>query len=497
MSETVVNRSSLDTRLDVAASILIVAGIAARFYGLDINGYWYDELVSMAGADPSRSFAAVILDTPANAIQPPLFPTILWAWRSLLGDGERVVRLLSVLCVTGAVVFGFVAGRNLMSRSANRMFVTFMACAVGPVVYSQEARPYALLLLLSTVLTLVMLQAIREMEAGSAVSSSTLVSLTVTGVLAAHTHYFALLFAGAVHAVLLIQAYARRLSARGLILAGGTTIGLFAPWLTYELPRKAHMVGSNFWPGSDLGWMFSQMRLWAIYVLGPGSALLAGAVLLRVYRKSCRQGTRVALLSPLASLLMTIVVTWLLAVLVSFHTPLIVARYFLVTAPAALLAAALALEEGRTGYPPSYLLRQAAGLACGALMLIPLANYFKPFKQQYREAARYLQADERCWGKPVLAWRHPNWATTGLAEYRFYMDSGRDVRLVSTDSATVRSIRQGNGDCPMLVWVAHPTTNAPWPQRVAGELQLDLASVEIVHFLGTFVIRERRSSNKP
>lgn len=469
------------------AGLLIVAGLAARFYGLGINSFWYDELISVTSADPERSFVSLILNVPSNEIQPPLYTVLLWLWRHLAGDSEIAIRLLSATVGTVTVAVAYSGGRRVMRAPGARFFTLLTACSFGAIVYSQEARPYSLLILFGTVLALVTLRGFFELSSDRGLTGWTFGALVVTSLLAAHTHYFGLLYSAATHAALLLHAALRRRSICAVLGSGVATLLLSLPWLAYELPRKSHFVGS-FWAPTSPGWILRQMEVLFTYAMGAAAPVLFGLIALRLFRLWRTVGSRDAILSPFAGLLASLFILCGIVGVISTHTSLTVARYFLVAVPALLLVAAWALSD--LEFQQSNRLRDALAVVCGVFMLLPLVGYYAPYKQQYREAAAHLASSPGCYGASVLAWRFPGWAANGLTEFRYYVPEESGVRLVSTDSASVSEFQRPR-DCAVFLWVAHPTVDAGHPRRLMRELGLDPASVSVVMFNGTYLLEWR------
>src|SRR6202008_5065395 len=92
----------------------------------------------------------------AGECPPPLYSILAWVWSKVFGTGEVGLRSLSALFGTATIPLAFVLGREVAGRTTG--LVAAALCAFNPLLvwYSQEARSYALLVLL-TGLTLVAL----------------------------------------------------------------------------------------------------------------------------------------------------------------------------------------------------------------------------------------------------------------------------------------------------------------------------------------------------
>jgi mannosyltransferase len=124
------------------AAILILA-IFLRFYELGTESIWLDE------AESIRESAMAIPQIAQHTNQPPLYFLILRIWIELFGTGETALRSLSAMFGILAIAVVFLVGSSLANQRVG-LIGAFLASISGFLIYySQEARAYCLLLLLS------------------------------------------------------------------------------------------------------------------------------------------------------------------------------------------------------------------------------------------------------------------------------------------------------------------------------------------------------------
>ena len=155
----------------VLGGITLVAA-AVRFATLDLQSYHHDEAVTA-----SRVLGPNLFDTlsyvASRERSPPLYYLIAWPWAQAFGVGEVGLRSLSALIGTLTVPAAFFAGRELAGRagaSVSRralLFAAFVALNPYLVWYSQEARSYAGMVLLSTVALGLFARSAREPSHGA------------------------------------------------------------------------------------------------------------------------------------------------------------------------------------------------------------------------------------------------------------------------------------------------------------------------------------------
>jgi hypothetical protein len=125
---------------------VVLAGAAVRFATLGVQSMWLDEAVTHSLV--TRSFGAMLRAIPHSESTPPLYYVLEWVWARLFGSGAVALRSLSALFGSATiVVLAAIAGR-LGGRRAALAAAALAAASPLLIWYSQEARAYALLVLL-------------------------------------------------------------------------------------------------------------------------------------------------------------------------------------------------------------------------------------------------------------------------------------------------------------------------------------------------------------
>jgi mannosyltransferase len=173
----------------VAGVSLLVAltalGAVLRFARIGAQGFWFDEgnTALLVHLSPGKMLGLI----PQSESTPPLYYCVAWVWARLFGYGEVALRSLSALAGVATIPVLYVAGAKLISRRAGLIAAALAACNPLLVWYSQEARSYALLVLLG---------ALSLLALAFALDRTTPRSLTwwaITCGLALATHYYAVL----------------------------------------------------------------------------------------------------------------------------------------------------------------------------------------------------------------------------------------------------------------------------------------------------------------
>jgi len=163
---------------------LTVAGAALRFSTLDVQSFWHDEAVTVGRVLDPNLFTT-LGHVPSSEATPPLYYVMAWVWTKLFGSGEVGIRSLSAVFGTVTIPVAWWAGRTLVARAAGLGAAALVAFSPYMVWYSQEARAYALLVLLCGISLALFAQALRRPE------SRWLAWWAVASALALLAHYFA------------------------------------------------------------------------------------------------------------------------------------------------------------------------------------------------------------------------------------------------------------------------------------------------------------------
>jgi 4-amino-4-deoxy-L-arabinose transferase-like glycosyltransferase len=225
----------------IAVGGLTLLAIVLRFVGLDAKGFWQDEAatVLLTRLDLGGMLSELIKGEVEAT--PPLYFLLAQGWSRVFGDGEVGIRSLSVLVGAATVPVAYLAARELVSRRAG--IVAAALVAVNPLLiwYSQEARAYALMVLLSSLALLFFARALHDPR------PRWFGLWSLSSVLALATHYVAVfLFLG--QAAWLLATLGRRRSvliASGTVVAAGAALLLLAVEQTDQLRQESFISQSS------------------------------------------------------------------------------------------------------------------------------------------------------------------------------------------------------------------------------------------------------------
>jgi 4-amino-4-deoxy-L-arabinose transferase-like glycosyltransferase len=167
--------------LRILAGLVILAA-ALRFWRIGHQSFWLDEVFTVRLVD--EDFVGMIKGVRETESTPHLYYTLAWLWEKVAGDGEGALRSLSALFGVATVPLAYLAARELFRPVVALTAAALVAVNPWLVWYSQEARAYSLLVLLSTAALLFFL---RTLERGP---RRNLALWALFSALAVVTHYF-------------------------------------------------------------------------------------------------------------------------------------------------------------------------------------------------------------------------------------------------------------------------------------------------------------------
>lgn len=382
-------------------------GMCLRVYGLTRDGYWIDEASAVLVA--SHNYADIIKGLEVR-LHPPLFYLVLHGWMDI-AIAPFFVRLLSVLCGVLTIPLVYRLARELLGQQPAIAAALLLAISPAHIWYSQEARMYALLVLLCL---LSFYLAWRWMADRWILYWF---GYIVTSAAALYTQYLSVfaLIAGTLGFAILLVAEGRYRDLRFWALGQLCVVLAFLPWLPIwakQMSLDTPWIDRPSWPDIAQTWVY--LGFGADWIESPWnylrlSLLLAviGLVILGNLRSS---KTRLLLLPIAYSMVPSLLIT-----AVSFFKPIYQDKQFLIVLPALMMTMGWALT--RTP-PPGLLL--GLTLFAGLIAAPLVGNYTVREKQQWREASQYVKNQ---WEPGDVVYYNAGVASAGTA---FYLGSSVD-----------------------------------------------------------------------
>lgn len=406
-------------------SIFLLA-LILRIYNLDGESYWLDEFYSIqvSRLSPLEILNEIVLSGENN---PPIYFVLLHFWTAVFGESEFASRLLSVLMGSFSVFLIYIFGKELINKNTGLIAALILAVSPFQVYYSQEARAYILLVLV----TLANYYFFFRLSRSYSIKLAS--GYVLSGAILIYTHYFWVFYIAAqniyVFTRLSLNVKGEWPGTRPWILLQLVLLIIFLPEL--QLLLTAGALSGGFWIDKpnikNVLWLFLEFS--GSYTL---LALFFILSLFRVFtdfgvesRSSLRQiinrsddssRTRIDRTYLLVVLLFApIVLSFIVSITIK---PIFLSRYLIGSSPALYLLVAAGIDRIENSRVKILFIVLIAGLS----LLQVYRGYVTVDKHQWRDAAEYLDKNAASGDLLVVT---PSYETDSL---KYYLKRG-DLRI--------------------------------------------------------------------
>jgi mannosyltransferase len=160
-------------------------GTALRLYQLDADSFWSDEIVTARTSQ--MSIPSIIHHQHERALNPPLTFIVTHFFFECYGESEFTARLPAALLGMLSVLLIYRVGDTLYTPREGIIAAFLLAVSAHHIKYSQEARPYALMMFLALLSVLFLLKALQKDKLGL------WMGFALCTILSLYNHYFAFL----------------------------------------------------------------------------------------------------------------------------------------------------------------------------------------------------------------------------------------------------------------------------------------------------------------
>lgn len=232
--------TNLDRRILWGWAALLAAAVVVYAAGIAHESFWYDEAYSsvMAGHLPWLIPALVTVDN-----HPPLYYMLLSLVRMALGNSEWALRSLSAAGAVGLVALGAGPVRRIFGDRNAFLYAIVVLFTPAVLIYAHEARMYSLAICAVTAGALYGYLAVTENRLRD------WVLFGVATLASAYLHYYGLIAAFFLHALVLIWlSIRRRGQLKTYLIVAAVVVAGYLPWLIVFI-RQAMSAHKVFWLG--------------------------------------------------------------------------------------------------------------------------------------------------------------------------------------------------------------------------------------------------------
>ncbi|MCC6369926.1 MAG: glycosyltransferase family 39 protein [Bacteroidia bacterium] len=373
--------------------LLFVAG-GLRFFHIDYQSLWIDEINTIVQADPAFGFTETYRFLLANDVQPPLYFYVLKVLFSIFGYTSTVLRSLSAILGIFAVYGIYLLGTEIRSKRTGLIAATLLCFNYIHIFYSQEARPYTWLILFTTLSFYAMFRFIKNPTYKTAITYGIFTALMLYG------HAYGLFNFGAQCVILfyylwILPVKDRLTLIKKCLVAGISTFILYLPSLPFLL--IAGNVTSSWipMPGLDVFTnIFTEFFGHSELLVGLACFLVIVFLFKFLYSEN-ENSTKDSAAYSSNSFVFVVLLVWILlpmliALIRTYLTiPMIVPRYLLGLLPALLIILAIAIDMIRAQQLRVFLLVVMVILSVVDIFTVK-KYYFRGIKSDMRGVSKFV-----------------------------------------------------------------------------------------------------------
>lgn len=376
--------------------LIILVGAVLRFYRMDYQSVWMDELHTLKEADPAKSFSEVFDALMASEALPPLYFLMMNIMFKIFGYTIFVARLFSALIGIAGIYTTFLLGKELYNKKLGLYAAVLLAFNWFHIYYSQEARPYGFLFLTTTLSFIYLVRFIKLPNYKSAILWGVFTALMLYG------HFFGFFALAAQCLILLFFLIKPHKTTKGKFLIYCLVSGLVAAVLyipSYKLLIKTTEIDS-IWiqmPSPDVYTImfkdfFSQSELVVCLVMA-----LIIFFFIRLFQSGDNQKSTIDPNHDKDVFGAMILLTWIfisvLLPLIRTYTslPMLVNRYFINVLPAVLILVSVGLLYIKNKFVRGLMLSLIVVFTLTDLIIVK-KYYATITKTQFRETADFIVA---------------------------------------------------------------------------------------------------------
>ena len=374
--------------------LLAIVGVGAilRFYKLDNQSLWIDELFSMNVADPKNNFQFIYTFLRDHDPHPPLYYFSIHIFFLLFGYTTLVLKLFSAIVGVLGIFSIYYLGKEMVNKQVGYISALLVSINYFQIYYSQEGRMYSLLFFTTCIALYSLLKFIKT------TNYKTMSFFIMGSLFMIYSQFFGVFVLFSMYLILLYYIIKADRTERGqrlkmTILSGILTIILYIPSIIIVLfnpKRESIWIQPPTWDTFES--MFKEFfgfnDVLKIIILSIfGIALLFYFLKLKKGEKKKNNASSVY---PVFILLTIITTTILLPVLYSkLLLPIVVSRYYICVLPAVLVLLAIAINNFKNRNLKILILLVFSFFSIKNL-IIDKSFYTSFYKTQFRHAITYM-----------------------------------------------------------------------------------------------------------
>lgn len=375
--------------------LILVLGSFFRFYKMDYQSVWLDEIHTLNEANPNLSLSGMIKLMVITEPHPPLYFILIKVAFSLFGYTTFILRFVSVLIGIAGIIALYKLGKELINKEVGLISALILSVNHFHLYHSQDGRMYGLLFLTTVISTIFLVKFIKKPTIKSAFLHGLCALFMIS------THFFALFMLFGHYVVLLyftIKPY-DTISKKFIklsFISGFTTLLLYFPVLKLLIASAER---TSIWitlPKADaFTQIFKELFGFSELVLYIVVAVIVFLFMKIFNTKSekelCINPESEKTLFSFFILITSILFTLLIPLILSYvMLPMIVSRYFINILPALILLIATGIFHINNRLIKIFVISAFVSFSIVDIVIVK-KYYSSQFKTQFREVSGFIR----------------------------------------------------------------------------------------------------------
>lgn len=370
--------------------VILLVATFLRLYKLDFKSLWLDELYSVVPTNPANSIDFIV--NYCKSDQPPLYFILLHYWFKISTYTSFSARLLSAFIGILGVIAMYFLGKEIKNKQVGLM-ASFLVCInYFAIYYSQEARFYGLLFLLTIISFTFFIRSLKSKTFGNYIGYVFSTSALL------YTQYFGMLvfFIQGVIFLVFVFLFKEKIKfiLTGILLATLISIS-FLPWvpvILYDLTIKSYWIEK---PEPHFILVFYYLYWGKDYVISIILAIVTfpyiGYCLILWKQKEFKNFEMLMGILLVSWISLSYAIPYIKSV---FSTPVLIPRYTIITLPAIFLLMALGFDLIERNLIKNIVITVL--ILSASINLFAVQNHYRRIdKAQWREAARTVISNNK------------------------------------------------------------------------------------------------------
>lgn len=421
---------------------LLLLGAVLRFYKIDFQSIWLDEIHTMNESNPKVGFSELYNIITAGEQMPPFYFYSLYFLFKIFGYTTFIARMYSAIIGVASVVSIYLLGKELMNRKVGLIAALLITVNPFHLYYSQEARPYIFLFLFTTLAFYYLIKFIKLPNRKNAIYYGVISALMIS------SHFFGLFVLFAQYLLLLAFLILSNKEARksffiNALISGLIALVLFIPAIKIFI-RVAEI--KEFWipaPTVDVyTLMFKEFFGNSEMVL----TLLGFLFFVYLITLSKEKETKITydliikneMIFSFIVLIPTLIVIILIPLIRSYLSiPMIISRYFITVLPVIIIIISISIFLFKNKIIQYTILSFFVVFSLTDIIIIK-KYYGNVNKAQFREATNFVINNNKNKEKVVssLGWYMPYFLYNGNNKYEI-IDKSLDIYISEIQQDTI------------------------------------------------------------